>query len=446
MEDMQTIWARPSFVLATAAVGVRDGGELVGYGGMAWARYADVWVAPSHRGRGLGTALMRWSWDTARVLGYQSVGQSVHEHAADALALLGGAGYEHSRTSWILAIAFDAAPAAARGPGGLHAAQLPPDEDDRAAHRVIDEAFGEWEDRSGTSYEDWVADTLRRPGFVAEQLLPRGPRRAMSSARWCSWTTRTRRYVDQLAVARPAPRPRTGAGAAPARLRRRLGARRAHVRRWRTDSRTGALGLYEHVGMHPRGTYLHLERRAAVSARAREAARAARADGARRAQPLHGRAADRDLGRLAGPGRRGRPDDDGGAGRDRRDGADLLRRSWRRSAGWAPRTTRWPAARPTGAASRGCARSTRRPRRSRRRVAARPRQGPRRGGRRRRAGVRDLVPLLRRLLDRAEPKARGDRRRLWRRVPERVVHPGLLGGWWLSKPQPTRRTPDEVAR
>jgi hypothetical protein len=31
-------------------------------------------------------------------------------------------------------------------------------------------------------------------------------------------------------------------------------------------------------------------------------------------------------------------------------------------------------------------------------------------------------------------------------VPEQVVHPGLLGGWWLLRPPVPRRTPDEVAR
>src|SRR3954469_23740506 len=31
-------------------------------------------------------------------------------------------------------------------------------------------------------------------------------------------------------------------------------------------------------------------------------------------------------------------------------------------------------------------------------------------------------------------------------VPEEVVHPGLLGGWWLSRPPVPRRAPDEVAR
>jgi hypothetical protein len=31
-------------------------------------------------------------------------------------------------------------------------------------------------------------------------------------------------------------------------------------------------------------------------------------------------------------------------------------------------------------------------------------------------------------------------------VPEEVVHPGLPGGWWFSRPPVPRRTPDEAAR
>jgi hypothetical protein len=31
-------------------------------------------------------------------------------------------------------------------------------------------------------------------------------------------------------------------------------------------------------------------------------------------------------------------------------------------------------------------------------------------------------------------------------VPSHVVHPGLLGGWLVSKPPVPRRTPDEAAR
>ena len=258
LEDMLTIWARPSFPLATTAIGVRAGdGELVGYGGFAWVRHADVCVAPSHRGRGIGTALMRWSWAAARALGYPSVGQSVHEDAADALALLRGAGYEQSRTSWILEIAFEAAPARPVLPAGYALRTFVPGTDDRAAHRVIDEAFGEWDDRTETSYEDWVADTLQRPGFVPEQfvLAVRGDEVVGALV----LVDDDEAFVEQLAVARP----HRGRGLARALLQHAFGV--AWERGGRscvlaTDSRTGALGLYEHVGMHPRGTYLFLER------------------------------------------------------------------------------------------------------------------------------------------------------------------------------------------
>ena len=110
LQDMEAIWERPSFSLARSAVGVRDGAALVGYAAIPWPRYADASVLPSHRGRGIGSALMRWSWDAARALGHPAVGQSVHEGAADAVALLRGAGYEQTRTSWILDFALDAPP------------------------------------------------------------------------------------------------------------------------------------------------------------------------------------------------------------------------------------------------------------------------------------------------------------------------------------------------
>jgi ribosomal protein S18 acetylase RimI-like enzyme len=258
LEDMLTIWARPSFSLATAALGVRDDhGELVGYGGFAWARCADVWVAPSHRGRGIGTALMRWSWGAARALGYPSVGQSVHERAVDAVALLSGAGYEQSRTSWILEIVLDTAPAPPVVPEGYALRTFVPGADDRAAHRVIDEAFGEWEDRSETSYEDWEADTLRRPGFVPERLVLAVRGEEVVGA--LVLVDDDEAFVEQLAVAPP----HRGRGLARALLQhafRVTWARGGRSCVLSTDSRTGALGLYERVGMRPRGTYLHLER------------------------------------------------------------------------------------------------------------------------------------------------------------------------------------------
>jgi len=257
LEDMQAIWGRPSFSLAGSAVGVRDGDALVAYGAIAWPRYADVWVLPSHRGRGIGAALMRWSWDAARALGHPSVGQSVHERAVDAIALLTAAGYEQTRTSWILEIELDAPPPAPALPGGYALRTFVPGRDERAAYQVIEDAFAEWPDRDDEPYEDWVAQTLGRPGFAPEQLLLAVRGDAVVGA--LVLVDDGEGYVDQLAVARA----HRGKGLARALLQGAFAIAWERGQRscvLATDTRTGALGLYEHVGMRPRGTYPHFER------------------------------------------------------------------------------------------------------------------------------------------------------------------------------------------
>src|SRR5687768_1312922 len=61
-QDFVAEWQQPSFDLASRAVGVSDGDALVAFASAAYPKRADVCVAPSHRGRGIGSALMRWTW------------------------------------------------------------------------------------------------------------------------------------------------------------------------------------------------------------------------------------------------------------------------------------------------------------------------------------------------------------------------------------------------
>ncbi|MET0769704.1 MAG: GNAT family N-acetyltransferase [Solirubrobacteraceae bacterium] len=260
LEDMQVIFDRPSFSLADSAVGVREGDALVGYAAIPWSRDADAWVLPSHRGRGIGTALMRWTWEAARALGYPAVGQSVHERSAAAIALLGGNGYEQRWTSWILEIALTEPPAPPVVVPPYRLRDFVPGRDDRAAYRVIEDAFSEWPDRDPESFEDWAAQTLRRPGFVPEQLLLAVRDDDEDVVGALVLVDDDEPFVDQLAVARE----HRGRGLARALLQRAFAIGWERGRRscvLATDTRTGALGLYEHVGMTPRGTYLHLERR-----------------------------------------------------------------------------------------------------------------------------------------------------------------------------------------
>src|SRR6478752_7349105 len=68
---------RPSFDLATHAVGVEDAGRLVGYAHVANGRYADAAVASTHRARGVGTWLAVWTQAEARRQGGSIVGMPV---------------------------------------------------------------------------------------------------------------------------------------------------------------------------------------------------------------------------------------------------------------------------------------------------------------------------------------------------------------------------------
>ena len=258
LEDTLAVIGRPSFSLADSAIGVRDGDALVAYAALPWSRKADAFVLPSHRGRGIGTALVRWTWDAARALGYPAVGQSVHERAEVAIALLHAHGYARTYTSWILEIALDAPPAAPAVPDGYALRTFVPGRDDHAAYQVIEDAFSEWPGRDPEPYDDWIADTLRRPGFSAEQLLLAVRGEEIVGA-LVLVDDGDEGFVDQLAVARE----HRGRGLARALLERAFALTRERGRPscvLSTDSRTGALGLYEHVGMAPRGTYLHLER------------------------------------------------------------------------------------------------------------------------------------------------------------------------------------------
>ena len=258
LEDTLTVIGRPSFSLADSAIGVRDGDALVAYAALPWSRSADAFVLPSHRGRGIGTALVRWTWDAARALGFPAVGQSVHERAEAAIALLRAHGYELAHTSWILEIALDAPPTAPAVPDGYALRTFVPGRDDRAAYQVIEDAFSEWPGRDPEPYDDWIAETLGRPGFSPEQLLLAVRGEEIVGA-LVLVDDGDEGFVDQLAVARG----HRGRGLARALLERAFALTRERGRPscvLSTDSRTGALGLYEHVGMTPRGTYLHLER------------------------------------------------------------------------------------------------------------------------------------------------------------------------------------------
>ncbi len=128
--------------------------------------------------------------------------------------------------------------------------------DERTAYRLIEEAFGEWPERSATSYEDWAAGALLRPGFQPWQLrLMQDPTGTVVGVSFVI-VSRELGNIDRLTVRKD----RRGLGLARAllvdsfELARSRGATRSELS---THSRTGAIGLYERVGMQVTWTWVH---------------------------------------------------------------------------------------------------------------------------------------------------------------------------------------------
>ena len=66
LADIEADWARPSLDLARHTMGVWDGATLVAGCDVYRTRRADGAVHPDHRGRGIGTALARWTQACSR--------------------------------------------------------------------------------------------------------------------------------------------------------------------------------------------------------------------------------------------------------------------------------------------------------------------------------------------------------------------------------------------
>lgn len=253
-EDIVGDWQRPSFHLGEQAVGIEQDGRLVAYAEVYAGYRADAHVLPEHRGRGIGTWLAWWVRQEARRQGGTVVGMPVPQ-GSEGDTLLAALGYHVRWTSWVLQVPPGAVIEPQPLPAGYAIRDLRPG-DEQTAYRLVEDAFGEWPDRVATAFDDWAAETVLRPGFERELLrlvtdpdgTPVGVCLLVISGDIA--------YVSQLAVRKD----QRGLGLARALLAdgfdrgRARGAIRSELA---TDSRTGALGLYERVGMVVTSTWLH---------------------------------------------------------------------------------------------------------------------------------------------------------------------------------------------
>lgn len=242
-------WGRPSWDVSTHTIGIFDGDRMVAYGEITGHDRGDAAVHPDYRRRGIGTAIAGWMQQTARRLGGTGYGSPVPEGSAGD-RLLDKLGYRVRWHSWVLDLPEGTEIQERDLPAGYAVREARPDEYP-AVHEVVEDAFLEWSKRDRESYADFHARTMGRPGFEPWNLRvatdPTGA--VVGSALVLMFAGPPREaFIERLAVRRD----QRNRGLAQALLvdafaeGRARGATRQCLS---TDSRTGALSLYEKVGM-----------------------------------------------------------------------------------------------------------------------------------------------------------------------------------------------------
>lgn len=257
-DDLVSGFTRVGFDPAADTLLVSDGDTPV-----AWAEVyrgrAEVNVFPSHRGRGIGSALRTWTEERARELRFPDVGETKTDADVAAKALFLSNGYEPTYTSWMIRKPLDESQARPDPPRGIKIRAYK-NRDARAVHRVIDAAFSEWPGRDPDPFESW-ANVLRHPAFAPElSPLAFDGGELVGVLLGYDYPEAGEGWIQQLATeANHRHRGIATAllGTAFASFRER-GRTTAGVS---TDSRTGALDLYERVGMRVERSYTRYTKR-----------------------------------------------------------------------------------------------------------------------------------------------------------------------------------------
>jgi GNAT superfamily N-acetyltransferase len=255
--DIVGDWSVPSYDVAARTVGVvGPTGDLVAYAEVAGGDRGDAAVHPDHRGLGLGTALAHWMQQRAKEDGSTVIGMPVPA-GSPGDRLLEQLGYRVRWTSWVLALPEGAVIPERPLPEDYAVREATP-ADHEACWRVIEDAFLEWSDRDRTPLEDWLARITGRPTYSSWNLrVVTDPAGEVVGACVIYLTEDgTEGYVDKVATRSD----HRGRGLAQALLADAFAVARAHGATrstLATDTRTGALALYEKLGMVPASTWVN---------------------------------------------------------------------------------------------------------------------------------------------------------------------------------------------
>jgi mycothiol synthase len=264
LDDLLTDWNRPGFDLQRDAVIAIDGARIVAYAALVRRDYADVYVHPDYRGRGIGAELLAWS--ERRTLAALEPGETVRlgqvvtsDHAG-ARRLLERAGYEPARTYWRMEMAFEGPPPPPSWPEGIRVRSFDRERDSRAVYALVQDAFADNERHGAESFEEWQAFMIDREAFEPGLWFIAEANGEIAGVVLCP-DYQGEAWVRQLAVGRAWRR----RGLGTALLRQAMS---EFHRRGRQDiglvvdswNRTGAKELYERAGMHVAREHTRLEK------------------------------------------------------------------------------------------------------------------------------------------------------------------------------------------
>jgi mycothiol synthase len=261
-EYLEWIWHVPHVDPVRDIVLVTAGEELAGYGDAVWDPASPGplggggAVHPLHRGRGIGTAIVRWTQDVAEERGAPGVRHGgVYIGDAAARALFEANGFSHVRNSYTMARGLPGDPMP-DPPEGIAIRTFETGRDERALYEVREASFEDHWDFVPQPYDSFVGEWYEAGDWVPELTYL-----AMAGGEVVGHTAAlefaTGGYIASIGVL-PAWR---GRGIAQAMLHRAfadLAARGQPEVTLGVDATnpTGAVALYEKVGMSVRHEFL----------------------------------------------------------------------------------------------------------------------------------------------------------------------------------------------
>jgi ribosomal protein S18 acetylase RimI-like enzyme len=246
-DDLESDLAVPDLDLTADTLGLRtDDDTLVAGGfltprGQLEAQFAEGWDTPELLAR-----LVDFGENRARQRGLDAVFRFLAEADNEGAAWLRGRGYRPAYTAWILRLDPSTPIRGRELPPGYAVRPFTLD-DTEATFTVIRDAFGEWDTAPDRSFESWRVRTLDRPN-VDHSAFRVATYQGKVVGASIVFDSADEAWVAELAVAKR----HRGQGIAQQLLADTYAAARDRGLSYAglsTDTRTGALDLYQRLGM-----------------------------------------------------------------------------------------------------------------------------------------------------------------------------------------------------